>query len=59
MIVYGVSERQAYKKLTLIRSILGKKRRQDLLVAEFCQAENVDRKIFEAELLQGYASFTS
>jgi hypothetical protein len=51
-LVYGLTERQAQYKLTTIRAALGKKRTQHILIAEFCTAENIDRKIFETELQQ-------
>lgn len=49
-IVYGLSIFQAQHKLATIRAILRKKRFQNLLIAEFCQAENVDQSIFENQL---------
>lgn len=56
MIVFGLDKGQAEKKLSTIRAILGKKRHQLLLIAELCQAENIDRKIFEDELQRGYTA---
>lgn len=50
MAVYGLTVPSAKHKLTVIRAVLGKKRRQNVLVAEFCSAENVDQTLFEKQL---------
>jgi hypothetical protein len=50
MLVYQLSCTQAQHKLSTIRAVLSKKRANNILIAEFCQAENVDRQIFENEL---------
>ena len=50
MLVYGFNISRATKKIYLIRGILGKKMHQNILIAEFCQAENIDQQIFVAEL---------
>lgn len=48
--VYGLTQRQAKYKLTVIRAALGKTKTQHILIAEFCLAENIQREIFENEL---------
>lgn len=50
MLVYGLDVAAAQRKISNIRAVLGKQRRQAILIPEFCNVENVDRKIFEAEL---------
>lgn len=49
MIVYGLTQVQAFKHLGTIRASLGKtKRRQLLHIAEFCKAENIQQSDFES-----------
>ncbi len=43
--------RAAQHKLTVIRSVLGKSKFQSIHITEFCTAENINRSLFEAELL--------
>lgn len=57
MIVYGFNVRRAQDKVSVIRSILGKKRKQAILIAEFCEVENVKREIFEHDLKAAYLQF--
>lgn len=54
MMVYGFDVSRAQKKLWVIRGVLGKQQRQSILVAEFCQAENVAKEIFIEELKEAY-----
>ena len=57
MIVYGLTKRQALHKMMVIRAALGKSRAQNVLVAEFCKAENVEQAIYTNELTQAYSNF--
>ena len=50
MLVYGLNLKAAEHKLSVIRSVLGKKRYQYIHIAEFCVAENIDQQIFETVL---------
>ena len=45
-----MNKNYAVKHLQTIRDSLGKKRRQVLHIAEYCQAENIERTLFETEL---------
>jgi hypothetical protein len=50
MLVYGFGMYAAQNKLAVIRNVLGKKRYQNILIQEFCQAENVEINLFLGEL---------
>lgn len=50
MLVYGLGPHAAQNKLTVIRNVLCKKRHQNILIQEFCQAENVEINLFLFEL---------
>ncbi|MEO5892260.1 MAG: hypothetical protein ABIQ31_18580 [Ferruginibacter sp.] len=50
MLVYGFPSKQAQNKLSTIRAVLGKKRFNNILIVEFCQAENIEPALFEKEL---------
>jgi len=59
MTVYGMNKTQAQHKLGIIRSVLGKKGINSVLIAEFCKAENVEQSIFEDELRKEIEKFTA
>lgn len=50
MLVYGLSTSAASHKLSFIRNVLNKKRYQNILIVEFCQAENLEVNLFLSEL---------
>jgi hypothetical protein len=46
MLVYGLGATAAQHKIGIIRSVLGKKRFQMILIPEFCKAENIEPTLF-------------
>lgn len=54
MLLYGLSSPGAQRKLSIIRSTLGKNRHQHILLAEFAKAENVDATILENEFAKKF-----